>query len=133
MTGRTLPTAEPETPLRRVGLPVLTVAAPGAIAAVWIALTAATGLTFHLFPGVIAGAPAFVWSLLSPRDIRPWRLALLIGWPVVATSWALLEILDILPTATFVHGQPGGVRGEIVVIAAAGAFLAAKLTRTRAD
>ncbi len=60
-----------------------------------------------------------------------WRLSLLIGWPAVAVGWLVLEAMDQTPSATFVDGQPGGVEGEVVVMALLGAALAAYLTRRR--
>lgn len=121
--------ADPPALLRHLGPSLAAALTSAAAAAIWVVLTLATGLTFHLFPALIAGGPAFTWSLLSPGNVRPWRLALFVGWPAVALAWALLEALGRMPTATFIHDQPGGVRAEIVVIALLGALISARLTR----
>lgn len=103
----------------------------GAVSIIWVLLTAETGLTFHLAPGVIAAAPAFAWVAAGGEQAPAWRLSLLIGWPAVAAGWLALEMTERTPTATFVSNQPGGVEAEVVVTAVLGAGLAARLTRPR--
>ncbi len=111
---------------RRTALAIVVAAA---VAAIWIGLTLNSGLTYHLAPGLIAAAPAFVWSISGATQVKAWRLAMFIGWPTVVVAWLILEALDEAPTATFFAGQPGGVEGEFVIIALIGAALAARFAR----
>lgn len=111
-------------------LPVVLGAASAAAAtAVWLALTIETGLTYHVFPLVIVGAPVFVLALLKANISPVWLPALLLGVPAVAAGWVYLESTGNAPTATFVRGQPGGVLGEVVIFAALGVILAPRLMR----
>ncbi len=93
-------------------------------AAVWVVLTARSGVTYHLFPLVIAASVGFV-SRLSGAPLRPLEAAAAIGGGVlaVAAGWLALVMLDETPTATFIADQPGGVPGETVIFALLGAAL----------
>ena len=99
-------------------------AAAAVAVAVWVALTARTGVTYHLFPLVIA-ASVGVMSRLSGPPLRPVEAAASVagGLLAVALGWLALVGLDELPAATFVHDQRGGVPAETAVFALLGAAL----------
>ena len=94
-------------------------------------LTRATGLTYHFFPLVIAAAapvlPKVLLGTSIPRTIAL-RLAAA-GLMVVATGWATMTAGGFAPTATFVTGQPGGVVGEVTLLALLGAYRGAVYAR----
>jgi hypothetical protein len=46
-----------------------------------------------------------------------------VGLLIAAAGWVAILIDGIRPSATFFHGQPGGVAAEVVVIALTGAGL----------
>lgn len=102
------------------------VAAALALAVVWVLATAATGLTFHFHPLIVAGAPSLVGRLLADRPLERGEAALgaLAGLAAVAIGWLLLGAAAERPTATFVGSQPGGVEGEVLLFAVAGAAAA---------
>ena len=100
---------------------------PGVLAAalatgVWVALTARTGVTYHLFPFVVAAALPVVARLGGPA-LRRLEAAIGAGGGLaaVAAGWLALVLLDAVPSATFVADQPGGVPGEAAVFAFIGA------------
>ena len=100
-------------------------AATAAVAvAVWVALTARSGVTYHLFPLVIAASVGFM-SRLSGAPLRPLEAATSTagGLLTVAAGWLVLVILDETPTATFSADQPGGVPGETAAFALLGTAL----------
>ena len=101
------------------------------ISALWVGLTALTGKTYHLAPVLISAAPV----LVSGNTPRRTAAASLVGLAAVGLGWLVIELLGIEPTATFFHGQPGGVRAEVVGGAlaglAAGAALSARRGRRR--
>jgi len=103
----------------------MAVAAAVAVAGVWIGLTAWTGKTYHLAPVLAAAAPAVVARGRGP--VASPRVAFLAGAGVGVAlgAWAALVALGIEPTATVVDRQPGGVAGEVVLGALAGAVGAA--------
>lgn len=113
---------------------LLGLAAALAVAGLWIALTAATEKTYHLAPVIAAAAPALVAGAFS-HPVLPARsavLAVAAGLIAVVVGWALIEALDIAPSATILDDQPGGVRGEVVVGALLGAAGAALYLARRA-
>ena len=91
-------------------------------AGVWVALTARTGVTYHLFPFVVAAALP-VFARLGGPPLRRVEAAIGAagGLAAVAAGWLALVLLDAVPTATFVADQPGGVPGEAAVFALIGA------------
>ncbi len=91
---------------------------------VWVVLTARSGVTYHLFPLVIAASVGFM-SRLSGAPLRPLEAAAATagGLLAVAAGWLALVILDETPTATFIADQPGGVPGETAIFALLGAAL----------
>ena len=100
--------------------------------AVWVVLIARSGVTYHLFPLVIAASVGFM-SRLSGAPLRPLEAAVSTagGLLTVAAGWLVLVLLDETPTATFVEGQPGGVPGETVIFALLGAALSLWWVRRR--
>ena len=102
-------------------------AAAALAATIFVALTAATGATYHLFPLVIAAAPALLPRLLFARPLTPGRtrLAAALGLAAVAAAWLALVLLHQMPRTTFFEGQPGGVPGEFVAFGLLGALAAA--------
>ncbi len=102
-----------------------------AVAALWVVLTAWTGRTFHFYPAIVAAVPVFLVRRVAGGPIaRPVLLGLLVaGLGAVVTGWLLLSVLDVRPTATFVHGQWGGVELEVVAFAMLGAGLAIRTAR----
>lgn len=113
---------------------LLGLAAALAVAGLWIALTAATGKTYHLAPVVAAAVPALVAGVFSNTELagRSTALAVAAGLAAVAIGWVLIEALGITPTATVLEAQPGGVHGEVVVGALLGAVGAALYLARRA-
>ena len=95
----------------------------------WVGMTVRSGLNYHLFPAVIAAAPAAVLNLLSGSASGRTRALVMMatGIAFVASGWAVLEALASAPTATFVDNQPGGARAEAVVLAIVGAFVGRRL------
>jgi hypothetical protein len=98
-------------------------------AALWIALTALDGRTYHLAPIVVAAAPGIAAralglsiSLVSPSLI-------VVGIVTTGLAWAVIELIGVAPSATLWHGQPGGVRAEVVVATIVGALLGALAVR----
>ncbi len=92
--------------------------------AIWVALTARTGVTYHLFPLAIVAAVGFMSRPGGPplRRLEAAATAAL-GLIAVTLGWLTLALLDKTPTATFVADQPGGVPGETAVFALLGAAL----------
>ena len=103
----------------------LSVAAALVATAIWVALTARTGVTYHLFPFVIVAGAGF---LARPGGAPLRRMEAVasaaVGLAAVALGWVALVALHETPSATFVTDQPGGVPGEVAVIAALGAVFA---------
>ncbi len=95
----------------------------------WIALTAATGKTYHLAPLLGAVGPGLtVRSLLGTR--LGWMSGLALGGAGAALMigcWGIILALDIEPTTTIADGIPGDVLGEVIIGAAAGAVISAFL------
>lgn len=88
----------------------------------WIALTAATGKTYHLAPLLGALAPA-----LTPRAVFGTRLGATsglvlgsVGAALMLGAWGLIVALDIQPGATLADNIPGEVFGEVVIGAVLG-------------
>jgi hypothetical protein len=98
-----------------------------ALTGAWVLLTRRTGVTYHLFPLVIAAGAAAVprlfWDVVLPR--RAAIAAAVGGLAAVALGWAALVASDATPDATFVANQPGGVAGEVVAFAVLGALVGA--------
>lgn len=102
--------------------------------AVWVALTARTGTTYHLFPFIVAAAPGVISRLDGPPLSRvEAALTTAGGLAAVAAGWFVLVATDETSTATFVAGQPGGVAGESAVIALIGAAFSAWWVLRRQD
>jgi len=98
----------------------------------WIALTAATGKTYHLAPLLGAVAPA-----LTIRAVTGTRIGGLIGLALGAIgallmlgAWGLIVAFEIEPHATLARGIPGDVFGEVVIGAVLG-LVASVLLHTR--
>lgn len=102
---------------------LLGTAAAVAAMAIWIALTARTGTTYHLFPFVIAAAVGTISRLSGqpPLSRNEAVVTTAAGLLAVALGWLALIALDETPSATVFDGQPGGVPGEVVIVAAVGA------------
>jgi hypothetical protein len=114
--------APPAHPPRLAGLAVaLSFACLTAIA--WVALTATTGKTYHLAPLVIAAAPALLLRADGRRLARG-AAALLAAAGVLTTAlaWTVIVASGEEPAATLLPDQPGGVAGEVIVGALAGAI-----------
>ena len=96
------------------------------LSAAWVALSLQTGLNHHLFPLVIAAAPLGLPGVLgtAPLATREAVAGTAIGLAAVWGTWLLFVLMDEGPTATFIHGQPGGALGEAVVLSVAGGLLA---------
>lgn len=88
----------------------------------WIALTAATGKTYHLAPLLGAIAPALtIRAVLGTRIGASSGLVLgTLGAALMLGAWGLIVALDIEPHATLADGIPGDVFGEVVIGAAIG-------------
>ena len=120
--------------IQSVTLAILTgLAVALVIGGAWIALTAATGKTYHLAPLLGALGPA-----LTARSILGTRLGWLTGLTLggagallMLTSWGIIVALDMEPTATLTDGIPGGVLGEVVIGGAAGAIISALIHNRR--
>lgn len=98
------------------------------IGALWLALTALDGRTYHLAPALVTAAPAIAARLLGLPAGRggPAAASLAVAGVVTVTgAWACLELAGMMPTATLWRGQPGGVRAEIVVAAVLGVLAGA--------
>ena len=106
-----------------VGSLALGVGPAAFIAALWIALTAATGKTYHLAPPLVAAAPGAVIRLRAPAPASA-PAVVASGLMTVAVGWLAIVVLQIEPPATVIAGQPGGVIAEVIVGALAGALLA---------
>ncbi len=91
----------------------------------WLALTLRTGLMYHLFPFGIAVAPTALARFLDDRPLRQTQaiFASVLGLLLVTLGWLILVVSDENPSATFIDRQPGGVIGEIVVMAGLGAIV----------
>lgn len=93
------------------------------LAAIWVALTQRTGVTYHLFPLLIVASavltPKLLWE--TSMTARQAAIAAAAGLAVTGAGWLALVLLDAEPVTTFVHGQPGGVPAEVAVLAVAGA------------
>lgn len=94
------------------------------IAVGWVLLTRASGLTYHLFPLVIAAAAPVLPKMLFGRPLpRPIAFRFASGGLLaVAAGWLTMVAGGFAPTATFVTGQPGGVLGEVILFALLGAY-----------
>ncbi|MGI9659597.1 MAG: hypothetical protein ACR2OD_11860 [Gaiellaceae bacterium] len=88
----------------------------------WIALTAATGKTYHLAPLLGTIAPAL--TIRAVTSIRVGGLSGLalgaIGALLMLGAWGIIVALHIEPHATLAEGIPGDVFGEVVIGAAIG-------------
>ena len=100
----------------------------------WIALTAATGKTYHLAPLLGAIAPA-----LTIRAVVSTRIGALSGFVLgtlgaglMLAAWGIILALDIEPDTTIADGIPGDVFGEVVIGAAIG-LVASALIHRRPD
>jgi uncharacterized membrane protein YiaA len=111
-----------------------------ALAALWVGLTALTGKTYHLAPGLIAYAPGFTVRLFQrdvledapPRTrLRMAARASALGLLIVGAGWAVIAAEGIEPSATVFAGQPGGVAAEVVLAALVGALLGARRVARR--
>jgi hypothetical protein len=92
--------------------------------AIWVALTARTGVTYHHFPLAIVAAVGFMSRTGGPPFSRlEAAVTAAVGLIAVALGWLTLVLLDQTPTATFVAGQTGGVPGETALFALLGAAL----------
>ena len=102
------------------------------VASIWVALTRATGLTYHFMPLAIGAASPVIATVLggpaSPR--MAWGLG---AWGLLVTglSWAAMSVGGFAPTATFVADQPGGVEGEVVIFGVLGAAVGARYASRR--
>ncbi len=106
-----------------IGPPRLGVLVAAALAAVWVALTRQTGVTYHFFPLLIVASVALTPKLLweTSMNARQAGVAAAVGLAVTAAGWLALVLFDATPVTTFVDGQPGGVPAEVAVLAVAGA------------
>lgn len=103
-----------------VGLAVVAV-----VTAIWVALTAATGQAYHLFPLVIGAAGAAAARYASPSAMRAPEgiVTAAAGLVGVGSGWLVLRLVDRWPSATFLEDQPGGLGAETIVFAVAGALI----------
>ena len=99
-------------------------------AVLWIVLTIRTGTTYHLFPLAIAALPAIATDRVFDANYRSWLLAPT-GLLIVALATGVLELLSEMPTATFIHDQPGGVVAEFAILAVVGAGLGLWIARPK--
>jgi uncharacterized membrane protein AbrB (regulator of aidB expression) len=111
-----------------------------ALAALWVVLTALTGKTYHLAPGLIAWVPGLTFGLfrhgLADGATRRARLGLasvasMLGVFAVAAGWAVIAVDGVTPSATVFAAQPGGVGGEVALAALLGALLGARRVARR--
>jgi hypothetical protein len=104
-------------------------------AAVWIAFTAIDGRNYHVAPFIVAAAPGVAARVLGLRIGLVGRSVAVAGIVAGALAWSFIEVLGIVPSATLWRDRPGGVRAEVVVAAAAGAFVGVLASRPprRAD
>jgi hypothetical protein len=104
-----------------------------AFAAGWVALTAATGATYHLAPPIVAAAPGVVaWAGGGGRSPVESVVLAVIGLLVAVLGWAVILATGNEPNATIVKDLPGGVWGEVVVGALLGALAGAWQARRAA-
>jgi hypothetical protein len=97
----------------------------------WVALTSATGKTYHLAPTLVAAAPGLALYMSDQATGRKLAaLAGLLGAIVVAVGWTAIRSAGIEPDATLIAAQPGGVAAEVALGAlggsAAGGLLAGR-------
>jgi hypothetical protein len=118
-------------PARRVRIAFLAVGVSAVIAGAWVGLTAWTGKTYHLAPVLAAAAPGYVARFAGwPSRSRAAVLGLaVVGGGAVGGGWSAIVAAGIEPTATLVHGQPGGVLVEVVVGALLGVVLGTRQLR----
>lgn len=104
-------------------------------AAAWVALTAATGKTYHAAPLVVAAAPGWTlcwWHEAAERELSPDVVArtavlvALVGAAGVAAGALAIFGTGTHPSATILPDQPGGVTGETAFFAALGLFVSAR-------
>ena len=90
----------------------------------WVGLSNLTGLNHHFFPLVIAAAPGMVAGFLrdDPLSLPEALAASLVGLALVAAGWGALAATGDAPSATFIHGQPGGAPAEAALLAGLGAL-----------
>ena len=93
------------------------------LAALWVALTALDGRTYHLAPLIAAAAPGVAARILGARAAVIVRSVVAAGLLTAAIAWAAIEVLGIVPSTTLWDGQPGGVRAEVAAAALAGALV----------
>ena len=101
----------------------------GAVAVVvvvaWVALTAATGKTYHLAPLLAALAPGvFARAMLGRLGWAVGLVAGLLGFAIALGGWGIIVSLDERPSALLFDGQPGGVFGEVLGGALVGGAIA---------
>lgn len=102
---------------RQATIAALTIGA--AATGVWVWLTAANDLTYHLFPfGIALAAPAAA-RYVSPQALQRLTAAVsaALGVAGVLAGWAVLAAIDQWPSSTFLEDQPGGVEGETILFA----------------
>jgi hypothetical protein len=99
----------------------LPLAAGVPIAALWIALTALTGKTYHLAPLLVAAAP----GILARSSPRLRRRATWAGVATTLAAWLVIAAAGLEPSATIIEHQPGGVALETAVFGALGAAIGA--------
>lgn len=101
----------------------------------WIALTAATGKTYHLAALLGALAPSLtVRAVLGTRlGVAGGLLLGAVGAGLMLAAWGGIVALGIEPTATLADGIPGEVFGEVLIGALAGLLGSGLLHRRIAD
>jgi hypothetical protein len=99
----------------------LTLVAGVPIAALWIALTALTGKTYHLAPLLVAAAP----GILARSGPRLRRRATWSGVATTLAAWLVIAAAGLEPSATIIEHQPGGVPLETAAFGALGAAIGA--------
>ncbi len=112
-----------ETGFRRQLVYVLIFIVSSSLGASWLLLTRATGLTYHLFPLIIAASVPALPALLFHHRLTPSIAAAMagLGLAIVGVSWMIMRAGGFAPTAGFVDGQPGGVVAEVVLLGVLGA------------
>lgn len=102
-----------------------------ALAALWVALTALDGRTYHLAPALIAVAPAALVHISGELAVNRSTIVLLAagGGLLAAGGWIVIVSLGLEPTATVLPAQPGGVEGEVLAGGLVGAIGGALLLR----